>query len=209
MEIYPSIISSDILNLESVINLIEPESDGLHLDVMDNHFVPNLTFGHMFINEIINKTKLPVCVHLMVSNPETFLDRLRLRDIDTFIFHMEAIDDIIGLVNKVRGKGYKVGIAIKPSTSIVEVKQYLNDIDELLLMSVEPGFSGQKFMPEVLDKVKDINRDSLIISMDGGINEGNIKQVKNSGVHRVVVASAIFFGSDPLSSLKSLRGLSE
>lgn len=219
MEIYPSLISADLLNLEKVITDISPYCDGLHIDVMDDHFVPNLTWGPDFVNAIASKSKIPLSVHLMVDNPATWLDRLQLRPKDYFIFHLEAVQDAKAfnakaLINDVKKKGFKVGIAINPDTGVEAVKGY--DVDEILLMSVQPGFSGQKFIPAVKDKVKALQGEPLqgqplqgrpCVSMDGGIGSDNLRELSDLGVSRVAIASAIFSSDDPVLAIKNLKQL--
>ncbi|MCK4517934.1 ribulose-phosphate 3-epimerase, partial [Candidatus Babeliales bacterium] len=163
MKIYPSLISSDLLNLDKTINQIDNYCDGFHIDVMDDHFVPNLTWGPAFVWAISEKTKLPLHVHLMVDEPEKWLDRVKLKKDDIFIFHVEAVvgwkeNKVIDFIKKVtnlraKAMGCKVGVAINPKTPVESIFSFLPSLDHVLIMAVEPGFSGQKFMPEVLEKV--------------------------------------------------------
>lgn len=213
MKIFPSLISADLLNLETVIKQLDPYCDGLHIDVMDDHFVPNLTWGPAFINQIIEKTSLPVHLHLMVDEPEKWVKRVNLRSKDTFIFHYEAVSDnerILRLVDLLKILGVQVGIAINPKTEINKIFDYVDNLDHILIMSVEPGFSGQKFIPEVLDKVEYlVNQRTAMnlnfqIGMDGGINKENIKMILKKGVDQIGAASAIFSGPNFVQNLKDL-----
>lgn len=213
MEIFPSLISSDLLNLQKTIETLNDHCNGYHIDIMDNHFVPNLTWGHTFSNAIANITILPLHVHLMVDNPVDWIDRLRLRNQDIFIFHIEAIKVVRAVENiifNIRNKGWKIGIAIKPQTDVSTVYKFLKDLDHVLIMSVEPGFSGQKFMPKVAEKVERLieRRDELAlnfkIGMDGGIGKDNIKMLTELGVDQLGVASAIFSQPDYLKALQEL-----
>lgn len=213
MEILPSLISSDILNLEKTIKLLDSHCDGYHIDIMDDHFVPNLTWGAMFANKIAQATNLPLHVHLMVDNPTAWLSRLKLRSDDIFIFHIESLieaQEIEELILDIKNYGFKVGIAINPDTDVNTVFEFLKKIDHVLIMSVKPGFSGQKFMPEVIKKIDPLIQKrmelnlSFTIGMDGGIDKDNIKKLNEMGVDQFGVASAIFYEKDPVEALKIL-----
>lgn len=213
MKIYPSLISSDLLNLKQTITTLDAYCDGYHIDVMDDHFVPNLTWGPPFVNAISAVTHLPLQVHLMVDNPQQWVERLELCVNDSFIFHIEAIQTenaLQELVDQVKQKKYKVGLALNPKTNVQKIHSILPLLDEVLIMSVEPGFSGQAFMPEVTGKVDELKqlRDQLQgsfnICMDGGINDQNITELAKCGVDIVAVAAAIFFKDDPVKALQSL-----
>jgi ribulose-phosphate 3-epimerase len=214
VEIFPSLISSDILNLEKTMQLLDKHCDGYHIDVMDDHFVPNLTWGPAFVNAIKKATELPLHVHLMVEEPEHWIDRLDLNSSDIFIFHIEVF---LGstkicrdLIESVQKKNWRVGIAINPDTSVESVHEFLRDVDHVLLMSVQPGFSGQLFMSDVLQKVEPIlrvRRDkdlTFTLGMDGGIDKNNIEMIANEGVEQVGIASGIFTQKDWVQALKDL-----
>ncbi len=213
MEILPSLISGDILNLEKTIKLLDSHCDGYHIDVMDDHFVPNLTWGPMFVNKIVQTTSLPIHAHLMVDNPASWVDRLKLRFDDIFIFHTESLVDfqeIDELILDIKDKGLKVGIALNPQTDVNLIFNFLKDLDHVLLMSVEPGFSGQKFIPKVVEKIKplidkreELNQ-SFKIGIDGGIGKDNIRMLSEAGVDQFGVASAIFYRNDPVTALQDL-----
>ena len=216
MEIYPSLISSDLLNLERTITELEPHCAGFHIDVMDDHFVPNLTWGSAFVNSITKVSAKPVHVHLMVDAPSEWMSRISPRQDDIIIFHYEAISDktvITPLLQEFKDLGCKIGIAINPETSVENVFEFCMNLDHLLLMSVNPGFSGQKFMPEVVDKVRPLiefrkkQNLSFTIGMDGGIGKENLKVLAESGVDQVGIASAIFSQKDALVALKELAQL--
>jgi len=214
---YPSLISSDLLNLAAVIRSLAPHVAGYHLDVMDNHFVPNLTWGAQFINAIARATQLPLQVHLMVDNPRAWIEKLELRSHDFFIFHYEAIakESIGELIAAIKNKGWRIGVAINPETSVESVFPYLSALDLVLVMSVQPGFSGQKFMPEVLEKIlplqQAIARESsrAEICMDGGINLATIESVVRAGVSNIGLASALFSYKDPVGALRALAELTK
>jgi len=213
MEILPSLISADLLNLNSVIESLNDHCDGFHIDVMDNHFVPNLTWGPAFIDYFLKVSKKPLDVHLMVDNPESFIPKLSLRVDDTLIFHFEAVKDkkeIENLALRVQSMGWKVGLAIKPGTKFDDFAGFLRFFDQVLVMSVEPGFSNQKFISKVLDKIKKIaqlkqdKQFPLKMAVDGGVNCENIKLLVENGVDRVGVAGAIFSGDNYLQNLQKL-----
>jgi ribulose-phosphate 3-epimerase len=213
VKIFPSLISADILNLESVIKTFNNHCDGYHVDVMDDHFVPNLTWGPAFARAVVDATSLPIHLHLMVDNPERWLDRDFLLKDDLFVFHYEVFSDneeIENFLQKLREKRYKIGIAINPDTAVEKIFPFASRIDHVLLMSVNPGFSGQKFMPEVVEKVAplvELRKDKNLvftIGMDGGVGQGNIKLLSQAGVDEVGIASAIFAQSDPVVAVKAL-----
>ena len=227
MKIFPSLISADILDLKSVIKTFNNHCDGYHVDVMDDHFVPNLTWGPAFSRAIVNATSLPIHLHLMVDNPEAWLDRDFLRKDDLFIFHYEVFSDdeeVKAFLQKLSEKRYKIGIAINPDTDVEKVFPFItkptggfNPLDHVLLMSVNPGFSGQKFMPEVVEKVAPLiklrtaggfnpqeKKLNFTIGMDGGVGQSNIQLLCQAGVDEVGVASAIFAQGDPVSAIRDL-----
>ena len=214
MEIYPSLISSNLLALGETIKKLEPHCDGLHIDVMDDHFVPNLTWGPSFVDAISSATGLPLHVHLMVQEPQVWVERLSLRRGDMFIFHAEAISLVQSkkIIEAAKEKGWEVGLALNPPSTLEGVKDLLPTVDHLLIMSVNPGFSGQSFMPEVLPKIEElisIRKDKGLgfsVGVDGGVGLDNIGTLSNLGVDCVGVASAIFSSDDYLISLKSLYG---
>ncbi|MFH0898845.1 MAG: ribulose-phosphate 3-epimerase [bacterium] len=216
MKIYPSLISSNILELKKTIEELEPYCQGFHLDVMDDHFVPNLTWGPVFINAITHATSLARQVHLMVDNPETWVHRLNLSMQDSFIFHIEAVRNgshARDIVQQLKAKKIRVGIALNPNTSVDSILGLLKDVDEVLVMSVEPGFSGQAFIQNVMEKVvrirtlREKQNLSFLISMDGGIGFDNIAMIQGEGVDIVGVASAIFSRKDTVRALKDLQGV--
>jgi ribulose-phosphate 3-epimerase len=216
MQIYPSLISSDLLDLKQTIQQLDPHCDGYHLDVMDDHFVPNLTWGPAFINTIRQITKLPFHVHLMVDNPGKWLNRLSLQQQDTFIFHHEALPDLAvqkKLAADIHAKGIKAGISINPKTAAERIFDILPYIDLVILMSVEPGFSGQQFIQETTKKINPLLAmrhqlgKNFLITMDGGINHNNIASLAQQNVDIVAVASAIFAQKDPIVALKQLKDI--
>jgi ribulose-phosphate 3-epimerase len=214
MKIYPSLISSDLLYIGNTLELLDPHCDGYHVDVMDFHFVPNLTWGPPFIDAITQKTQRPLQVHLMVDNPLMWLERLYLREHDSFIFHFETIEsdhDLTDLITKVVAKPCKVGIAINPETPPQNIFPFLSLLDIVLIMSVNPGFSGQKFMPEVMQKIGELvthrsEQDAhCIIGLDGGVTTENISELAIRKADFVAVAAAIFSHANIVSAVQNLR----
>ncbi len=216
MHIHPSLISSDLLDLKATIKLLDPHCKGYHLDVMDDHFVPNLTWGPSFINAIRQTTNLSLYVHLMVDNPFAWPDRLELKHEDTIVFHYEALPnqrDQKKLIDHIHSKGILAGIALNPNTSVDLIADCLPLIDSVLVMSVEPGFSGQAFIPHALNTVKRLDGLRIVhkyrfsIAMDGGINERTIKDIANHNVDIAAAASALFSKPDPIQALRKLYEL--
>lgn len=216
MEIFPSLISSDLLNLGATLKQLDAYVAGYHIDVMDNQFVPNLTWGAAFVAALQKGTEKPLHIHLMVKKPFLWLKKIWARPGDVFIFHYEAIEnkrEIAAGMNAIRNAGFKVGIAINPNTEVVAIKPFLDSLDVLLVMSVNPGFSGQAFIPEVLRKAEELecykkdNNLLFILAMDGGINEANIASVAAAGVTQVGAASAIFSHLDAAQAIENLKKL--
>jgi ribulose-phosphate 3-epimerase len=212
-EIWPSLISADLLNLQQTMQKLDNHCHGYHLDIMDNHFVPNLTWGAQFMNAIAQNTKKPLWIHLMIENPQNFLDALFVPE-DTYItFHIETKSNISMLIKEIKNRKWRTSIAINPKTSVETVFPYLDDINQILLMSVEPGFSGQRFMPEVLKKIIPLKHEiqkrnmPIDIAMDGGINRSNIIEVANLGVGQFGIASGIFRYPNPVEELDYLYQL--
>lgn len=194
-----SIIAGNLLNIEEIIEVSEEAGlDWLHLDIMDGNFVPNITFGLDFVKRIRMKTKLPIDVHLMVLNPEKYLEYADFCDMLTF--HIEATNFPIRLIESFRRKNskLKVGIAFNPVTPVNYLENLCGYIDNVLIMSVEPGFAGQKFITNVLEKIGEAKliiskwEKDIFLSVDGGINEQNYKIVLGKGANYLVCASYLY-----------------
>ena len=186
IKISPSILSADFSKLgEEIVSLEKAGADYIHIDVMDGHFVPNITIGPEVIKRLRPVTKLTFDVHLMIAPVDPFIKDFAEAGADIITFHPEATEDISKTIKLIRSHGKKVGVSLKPLSPISLIENYLNEIDLILIMSVNPGFGGQKFMPEVLDKMKilreivDQKKLKVDIEIDGGINFDNSKKAKD------------------------------
>lgn len=200
----PSLLSADFANLGDAIKLIEEKNGGfVHIDVMDGSFVSQITFGHPVIKCIRPLTKLPFDVHLMIEHPEHQIESFKEVGADYITFHYEAVEDlsmINTIIDQIHNCGIKAGLSIKPKTPVSAIEKYLSKLDLLLVMTVEPGFGGQKIIPECVAKVSklvEIRKNenlNFLISVDGGVNENTIQSVIDAGSDVIVSGSAFFAG---------------
>ncbi len=208
--IAPSILSADFARLADELAAV-PTSDWIHVDVMDNHFVPNLTLGLPVVKSLLKVTDIPVDCHLMIEDPDRWAIEYAEAGAYNVTVHVEAARDPIALAKNLRAAGSKAGLSIKPGTPIEPYLDVLKHYDTLLVMSVEPGFGGQKFMADVLDKVRtarrlvDTGHLTLVVEIDGGINADTIEQAAQAGVDCFVAGSAVYDAADPGKAVEALR----
>jgi len=212
-QIFPSLTGANQLNLQHDIKLLEPHCEGFHLDVMDNHFVPNITWGADTVNAIARLTNRTLWVHLMIDKPADFLEALSLQAYSIITFHAEMNNNKENIIKRIREKNWMPGIAVSPKTPIEDIFPFLDAVHHVTLMSVEPGFAGQPFLPSVIDKLdrlvgyRQTSGLPITIALDGGIHEQNIADLARRGADVFGVASAIFGKSDPIAALLNLQKL--
>ncbi|MGW6444433.1 ribulose-phosphate 3-epimerase [Lentzea sp. NPDC055074] len=208
--IAPSILSADFARLADELAAV-PTSDWIHVDVMDNHFVPNLTLGLPVVKSLLKVTDIPIDCHLMIEDPDRWAIGYAEAGAYNVTVHVEAANDPVALAKNLRAAGSKAGLSIKPGTPLEPYVEVLKHYDTLLVMSVEPGFGGQSFMADVLDKVRqarhlvDTGHLKLLVEIDGGINADTIEQAAQAGVDCFVAGSAVYDAADPGKAVEALR----
>ncbi|MDD2508730.1 ribulose-phosphate 3-epimerase [Aliarcobacter skirrowii] len=212
MLVAPSILSADFGNLEKEIKAIcEAGCDLVHVDVMDGHFVPNLTIGPVVVEPVSKHSLKPLDIHLMVENNNFFVDLFASLKPKYLSFHIESEKHPHRLIQKIRSLGISPAITLNPHTKVEDIEYLLQDLDMVLLMSVNPGFGGQKFIPTILEKVKTLKElinkrnPNCLIEVDGGVSDKNIKELKDAGVDIVVAGSFIFGSDDYKKAINSLK----
>ncbi len=216
MRLAPSLLAADLADLAGALALCEQGgADLVHFDVMDGHFVPNLSFGIPVLKAVRARTRLPIDVHLMVSNPDRLLDDYLAAGASRVIVHWEAAPHLDRLLERIRKGGAEAGVAVNPATPVEILTDVLPRLGFVLVMSVNPGFGGQAFLPHALDKARRLRRMIEIsglpveIEMDGGIDRDNIARVVSAGVDVCVAGSAIFGAGDPQAILAEMSELRE
>jgi len=214
VHINPSILNANFDDLENEIQKITSVSDALHLDVMDNQFVPNFTFDIARAFEIINFSKLPVDAHLMICDPDSIAPKYAEQGTNSVTFHFEAANNVASTIRNIRSNGAKVGLAIKPATSFQEIEEFMADIDMLLIMTVEPGFGGQSFMHDQMAKVRtarahieNMKKEKPLLQIDGGVSLDTIAEAALAGANCFVAGSAVYKSADPAKMVNQLRKL--
>ena len=214
IKIAPSMLSANFAVLSEELKSIEAAgADLLHIDIMDGHFVPNLTFGAPIVKAIRPYTKLPFDVHLMVTNPGDYVEEFAKIGVEYFTFHQETVPHMHRLIQHIKQCGMKAGVALNPSTPVSLLEDVAADLDMILIMSVNPGFGGQSFIPYSLDKIREVkqmaieaNNEDILIQVDGGIDSNNVKDVVEAGANVIVAGSAVFKNGNIEENIKALRG---
>lgn len=214
VRINPSILSADFVNLQADLERIST-ADLVHVDVMDNHFVPNLTFGPQMVGRIQDVSPVPLDVHLMISDADRWAPGYAELGAYSVTFHAEAAADAVGLARRLRSIGARAGIALKPGTAVEPYLELLPEFDQVLVMTVEPGFGGQSFMPETMPKLRALSAEAartgldVWLQVDGGITADTIGIAAEAGANTFVAGSAVYGGSDPAANIALLRAAAD
>jgi len=209
MKLSPSMLSADFARLDDQAHAVEAEADRFHWDIMDGHFVPNLTFGPLVVNALRGRVDRPFDVHLMIDHPLDYAPRFNVRPDDSIIFHVETVDDPQAVIETISRIPARVGITLRPRTPLSRLEAYLDSVSLVLVMSVEPGFGGQAFLGAALGRIRALGNmigdRSIEIAVDGGIRADNARPVIAAGADILIAGSAIFGQPDPLAAARALR----
>lgn len=212
MIVAPSMLSADFANLAKDIELVNANADIIHLDIMDGVFVPNISYGTPVIKAICKGATIPVEAHLMIVEPQKFFEDYRKMGVGSISVHYEACTHLDRTVNRIRELGMKAGVAINPHTNVNLLEDIVRICDYILVMSVNPGFGGQSYIPYSTEKIAELkkiiekNNPSCLIEVDGGVTTENIGEIANAGADVVVAGSAVFGAKDPVQAIKILQG---
>ncbi|MFA1641424.1 ribulose-phosphate 3-epimerase [Chryseomicrobium imtechense] len=212
VKIAPSILAADFANLQSEVQLVDQAgADWIHIDVMDGHFVPNITMGALVVDAIRPHTKLPLDVHLMIENPDQYIESFVKAGADIITVHVEACRHLHRTLQHIKSQGIQCGVVLNPHTPISTIEHVLEEVDVVLFMTVNPGFGGQSFIPSVLKKVKqlaDLKQQhgyTFEIEIDGGVNKETVKECVAAGATVVVAGSAIYGATDKAQALRDIK----
>ena len=210
----PSILAADFANIETEVKMVnDSAADYIHIDIMDGHFVPNISFGFPVTKAIQKHSKKPLDFHLMISNPDNYLEACIDSGAAIITVHVEVCHDLWATINRIKKFGAKAGVAVNPGTDIESLKEIISDIDLVLLMSVNPGFGGQSFIDNTYNKVLEIKELSsflnknILIEIDGGVNASNAAKLISTGANMLVAGSYVFNAPNPIEVIQSLKML--
>lgn len=215
IQISPSVLNSDLARLAEEVHRVEAAADWIHLDVMDNHFVPNLTFGLPVVESLLRSIAIPADCHLMIADPDRWAPRFAEVGAGSVTYHVEATEKPRMVAKDIRAAGARAGIAVKPDTPLTAIADALPFVDMILVMTVEPGFGGQSFMTEMLPKVREARRIAdaadvdIWVQVDGGIGPDTIEQCAAAGADVFVAGSAVYRAADPVLMIEQLRADAE